>query len=133
MKPLTVIKKADLDFGNVVVAGAGTATVDPVTGAVTTTGLVSSAGALGRRALFTATGSRNSVVLIRLPKNPIALTRIGGTETLSVSSWTLDGTTNRRVPPSLAFDFGVGATVTVPAGQADGTYVGTFSVDVQYP
>jgi hypothetical protein len=45
----------------------------------------------------------------------------------------LDGAKNRKFPLGAAFDFGVGATVTVNAGQAEGTYVGTFEVTVQYP
>jgi Domain of unknown function (DUF4402) len=32
-----------------------------------------------------------------------------------------------------SFTFRVGATLNVAAGQAEGTYVGTFDVTVQYP
>jgi hypothetical protein len=94
---------------------------------------VAPVGSVATRALFTATGSRNSVVLIRVPNNPVTLTRVGGTETMIVSNWTLDGAKNRRMPLGSGFDFGVGATVTVNAGQAEGTYLGTFEVTVQYP
>jgi hypothetical protein len=107
--------------------------IDPVSGSLTTTGAVTPAGTGAHPASFTGTGSRNSVVLIRLPKNPITLTRVGGTETMTVSNWTLDGSTNRKIPPSDTFDFAVGATLNVAAGQMDGTYAGSFSVTVQYP
>lgn len=133
LKSLTVLKQADLDFGKLVAAGAGTVVINPVSGAVTTTGAVAPMGASAHRALFTATGSRNSVVLIKLPKNPVTLTRVGGTETMTVSNWTLDGAANRKFPLGSAFDFGIGGTLTVGAGQVDGTYAGTFTITVQYP
>lgn len=133
LKSLSVLKQADLDFGSLAAAGAGTAVIDPVSGALTTTGLVLPIGNAAHRATFTATGSRNSVVLIRLPKSAVTLTRVGGTETMTVSNWTLDGPTNRKFPTGSAFTFGVGGTLSVAAGQADGTYAGTFTVTVQYP
>ena len=133
LESLSLLRKSDLDFGILVPTTAGTAVVNPVSGAVTTTGGVTAVGSSGHRAVFTATGSRNSVVLIRIPQKPIMLTRVGGTETMTVSSWTLDGDKNRKIALGKAFDFGVGATVTVNAGQAEGTYIGTFDVTVQYP
>jgi hypothetical protein len=133
LKSLSVLKQADLDFGNLVVRGAGTAVIDPVSGAVSATGLVTPTGVGAHQATFVTTGSRNSVINIRIPQKPITLTRTGGTETVSVSSWTLDGSQNRKIPLSSTINFGVGATVTVAAGQAEGTYTGTFDVTVQYP
>lgn len=130
---LSVLRKGDLDFGQLIVAGAGTAVIDPVSGALTTTGPITAVGTAAHRAVFTATGSRNSVVLIRLPKSAVTLTRVGGTETMTVSNWTLDGVTNRRFPTGSSFDFGVGGTLSVAAGQVDGTYSGTFDVTIQYP
>jgi hypothetical protein len=133
LSPLSVIKNTDLDFGTLVVTGAGTAVIDPVSGSLSTTGGVTKAGTVAHPATFIATGSKNAVALVRLPKNPITLTRVGGTETMTVSNWTLDGNTNRRIPITDTFTFAVGATADVAAGQADGTYVGTFTVTVQYP
>jgi hypothetical protein len=52
---------------------------------------------------------------------------------MTVSNWTLDGNTNRKVSPSQTGDFAVGATLTVGANQTPGLYTGTFSVTVQYP
>jgi hypothetical protein len=133
LSSLSVLKTADLDFGTLVVTGAGTAAMDPVSGTLSTTGSVTKAGTAAHAATFTGTGSKNSVVHIRIPTTPITLTRVGGSETMSVSTWTLDGAANRKVPPTDVFTFAVGATATVAAGQAEGTYVGTFSVTVQYP
>jgi len=133
LSPLSVIKRADLDFGTLVVSGAGTAVIDPVSGSEAVTGPIVTAGTPGHPAKFTATGSKNAVALIRLPKNPINVTRVGGTETMTVTDWTVDGAINRRIPITDTFDFSVGATLNVAANQAEGTYTGTFTVTVQYP
>ena len=131
--PLTVLKRGDLDFGKLAVTTGGTAVIDPLSGARTATGGVIPAGTGFHPATFTGTGNRNSVVNIRLPSKATTVTRVGGTETMTVSNWTLDGKTNRKVPPSQTFDYAVGATLTVGANQAPGTYVGTFDVTIQYP
>ena len=133
LSPLSVIKRADLDFGTLVVTGAGTAVIDPVSGTESVTGPILPAGSSAHPAKFTATGSKNAVALIRLPKNPINVTRVGGTETMTVTNWTQDGATNRRIPITDTFDFSVGATLNVGASQAEGTYTGTFNITVQYP
>jgi hypothetical protein len=72
-------------------------------------------------------------VNIKLPASAITLNRVGGGGTMTVSNWTLDGKPNRKVPLNNAFNFSVGATLNVGAGQADGIYTGTFAVTVQYP
>lgn len=133
LSPLSVIKNSDMDFGTLVVTGAGTAVIDPVSGSLTTTGGVTKAGTAAHPATFISTGSKNAIVHIKLPTNPITLTRVGGTETMTVSTWTLDGAANRRIPGNSTFLFAVGATANVAAGQVDGTYAGTFSITVQYP
>jgi hypothetical protein len=133
LSSLSVIKNSDLNFGTLVVSGAGTAVVDPVSGSETTTGLVTKSGTAAHPALFTGTGSKNSVVHIRLPNAPITVTRVGGTETMTVSTWTTDAPNNLKVPPNSTFTFNVGATLNVAAGQVGGTYIGTFNVTVQYP
>ncbi|HEX5258035.1 MAG TPA: DUF4402 domain-containing protein [Sphingomicrobium sp.] len=133
LRPLTMLKQADLDFGELVVAGSGTAVVDPVSAGLTTTGGLATIGATAHPATFTTTGSKNSVVLIRIPTAAVTLTQVGGSATMTVSNWTLDGSTNRRIPQNSAFNFSVGGTLNVAAGQADGTYTGTFTITVQYP
>ena len=133
LKSLSILKKADLDFGQLIVTGAGTAVIDPTTGTLSRTGGVTPLGTGAHAATFTATGSKNSVVHIRLPTSSTTLTRVGGGATMTVSNWTLDGGTNRKVPLTSAFDFSVGGTLNVAANQADGLYTGTFTVTVQYP
>lgn len=133
LSPLSFIKRADLNFGTIVVTGVGTAVVDPLSGSETTTGAVTKSGTAAHPARFTSTGSKNAVVHIKLPQNPITVTRVGGTETMTVSNWTLDGPTNRKIPLNTTFDFAVGATLNVGANQAEGAYLGTFAITVQYP
>jgi len=133
LRSLSIVDKTSLDFGELVVGSAGTAVIDPVSGAVTTTGTITSVGTTAHPATFTATGSKNSVVNIKLPTASITLNRVGGGGTMTVSNWTLDGKTNRKFPLNSAFDFNVGATLNIGVNQPDGDYVGSFSVTVQYP
>jgi hypothetical protein len=133
LRPLTLVKDSDLDFGAVIATGAGTVVINPVSSATSVTGAVTPVGAAGHPAVFTTSGSKNSVVHINIPTNPVTLTRVGGTQTMTVSNWTLDGASNRKIPLTMAIDFAVGGTLTVAAGQAAGTYLGTFGVTVQYP
>lgn len=133
LSPLSVLKNADLDFGELVVTGAGTAVMDPVAGALSTTGGVTQAGTAAHPAQFTGTGSKNSIVHVRIPTTPITVTRVGGTETMTVSNWTLDQSANLKVPANDTFNFSVGGTLNVGTAQAVGTYTGTFQVTVQYP
>ena len=134
LKPLSLIKKKNMDFGTLITsAAAGTATIDPVSGAVTTAGGVTPVGNATSAAIFLGAGSRNAPYQIRLPNKPTTLTRVGGTETMTVTNWTLDGPTNRKIGANEAFQFGIGAQLSVAANQAAGTYVGTFDVTVHYP
>lgn len=134
LKPLTLLKVDDLDFGALFPAAtAGTATLDPNTGMVTTAGGVTLGPGPTHPALFTGAGTRNAPVIIRLPKDPITLTRVSGTETMTVDDWTTDGPTTRQIDAFEAFEFRVGGRLYVGANQADGTYVGSFDVTVVYP
>jgi len=130
--PAQIIKLYDLDFGFVTVTGAGTAIVNSSTGAVTTTGGVLFAGGLPHAALFEAVSPSKTVVHIRLPKKAVTLTRSGGTETMTVDGWTLNGVDTRNVVAHETFQFQIGGTLHVAAGQAEGTYNGTFDVTIDY-
>ena len=133
LSPLTIQKLQDLDFGTVAVTAAGTAVIDPVANSVSTTGGLVAAGGTPHAALFRGAASQNSVVNIKLPKQPITLTRVGGTETMTVSNFTLQGLSKRALAKATSFTFRVGGTLNVPTNPVVGTYVGTFTVTVQYP
>jgi len=130
--PATVTKLNDMDFGFVTVTTAGTAVVDSNSGAVTTTGGVLFAGGLPHAAQFEAVSPSKTVVHIRLPRQPVTLTRAGGTETMTIDTWTINGATTRNVVAHQIFQFAIGATLHVATSQAEGTYSGTFTVTIDY-
>lgn len=123
----------ELNFAALTVTSAGTAVVDPNTDALTTTGGVLRQGGSAYAAAFEGVSPVKGVVIIRIPKQPITVTRVGGTETMTVSNWTLSGNSSRTVVAQQPFNFKVGGTLFVNANQAEGAYIGTFTVDVQYP
>jgi hypothetical protein len=131
--PLTLTTSSNLDFGYVAATGAGTVVIDPNSGGITTTGLVLAMGGNPRPASFIGAARSASVVNIRVPRQPILIRRIGGTETMTVRDFTLQGQEKRSLARMEAFGFNVGATLIVPAGQAEGTYSGEFDVTVHYP
>ncbi|HKX88144.1 MAG TPA: DUF4402 domain-containing protein [Sphingopyxis sp.] len=133
--PLEIVKNRDLDFGNIATTGtAGTVVIDPETDSISATGgALLVGGGTPHAAQFTGAAKGNSVVLIRIPKQPVTLTRVGGTEAMIASNFTLQGLDKRAVAARVAFDFKVGATLNVNANQAEGAYVGTFDVSIQYP
>lgn len=134
LHPVSVIKRADLDFGYVGVgAAAGTVVVDPETDTISATGGAMLLGGNPHSAAFIGAAGSSSVVIIRIPKQPVTLTRSGGTETMTATKFTLQGLDKRTVAKAVAFEFRVGATLNVAANQVEGTYVGTFDVTVQYP
>src|ERR1044072_8727801 len=123
--PAQITKLYDMDFGFVTVTGAGTAIVDSNTGNVSTTGGVLFAGGLPHAALFEAVSPSKTVVHVRLPKKAATLTRVGGTETMTLDGWNLNGIDTRNVVAHETFDFSVGGTLHVTANQVAGTYTGT--------
>lgn len=133
LRALSLQKIEDLEFGGIVVAGAGTAVMDPMSNTMAITGALTPLSGTRHAALFRGAAFGGAVVIIRVPKQPVTLTRVGGTETLVLSDFTLDGPSKRTMAQSPTFEFRVGGTVTIPAAAADGDYVGTFEVTAQYP
>jgi hypothetical protein len=133
VKPLTLLSLADLDFATLGVTTGGTATIDPLTGNISLTGGLTHLAGTPSPARFAGAATKQSVVNIRVPKQPVLIRRVGGTETLSVSSFTLDGQDKRTLAQQESFAFAVGARITVPADAVEGVYVGDIDVTVQYP
>ena len=140
VRPNTLIKTNDLDFGTLISgATGGTATVDPVTGARTTSGGVTPVGAGEQRAIFQGTGGL--LLLFVSGSNSVTLTRAGGggsmTATLTRAVTTSGGGITLLGPSATLFPSGVqtyyvGGTLTVPANQPPGDYSGTFTLTVNY-
>jgi Domain of unknown function (DUF4402) len=129
---LTIRKLQDLNFATLAVYGAGTATIDPNTDVMTTTGGVTHVAQTPYSALFEAVAPTKSVVHIRAPKKAIVVTRVGGTETMDVDNFTISGSDTRNVVAKEPFVFSIGGRLTVNNNQAEGLYVGTFDIDLQY-
>ena len=117
----------------------GTATVDPVTGARTTSGGTVAVGGGAQRAVFQGTGG---LLLITVSgDNSVTLTRAGGggsmTATLTRAMTTSGGGitllgSSTTLLPSGVQTYYVGGTLTVPANQPAGDYSGTFTLTVNY-
>jgi Domain of unknown function (DUF4402) len=131
--PLSLVRLADMDFATLGVTTGGTATINPVSGTMTvSSGLLHLSGAPSP-ARYAGAALKQTVVNIRIPSQPLLIRRVGGTETLSVSNFTLDGQSKRALAQQTSFSFAVGAQISVPAGTVDGIYVGDLDVTVQYP
>jgi len=147
--PLALVANQALNFGRVAPGtAAGTVLLNPDTLACTTTGPIARTGVC-QPAEFTGMGTRRMTLRIQIPTT-VTLTRVGGTQTMTVTGLTLDttpdlqflggngnglGSGNRRyqiVPTNGIFDFRVGGTLNVGANQLGGIYNGTFVVTVQY-
>ncbi len=133
MRPLTLTKLADMDFGNLGVTTSGTAVIDPVSNTLAVTGGVIRLGGTPRAARFAGSTSSSAVVIIRIPNRTVLLTRVGGTHTIALDSFTLDGQSKRAMAQAGVFEFAVGATLRPTANQMEGVYTGTFDVTIQYP
>ena len=130
--PASFVKLMDMDFGLLTVTTAGTAILDSNSGNVTTTGGVVLVGGRPHAAGFDAVSPTRNVVKISLPKQPVTLKRVGGTETMTLDTWTINGAMTRNVVAHQEFQFQVGGTLHVNANQVEGAYVGTFDVTINY-
>ena len=133
LKPLTLIKIADMDFGNLGVTVAGTAVINPVTDTLSVTGGTVRLGGTPHAAIFRGRADGGAVVNIKVPNGGVNLTRVGGTQTILLNAFTLDGQSKRTLAQAGTFDFKVGATLRPAANQVEGVYTGTFDVTIQYP
>lgn len=133
VRPLSLVRIADMDFATLGVTTGGTATIDPVSGNMTVSGGLLHMSGLPSPARYAGAALKKSVVNIKIPNRPLLIRRVGGTETLSVSNFTLDAPDKRVMAQQALFTFAVGAQISVPAGAVDGIYVGDLDVTVQYP
>lgn len=140
LRPNTLVNVADLEFGQIISgATGGTVTISALTGAATSAGGVTAAGGPTGRAVFQGTGA--NFLMIVTGSNSATLARAGGgapAMTAVLTRARQNGASAVALPAS-AIIFGsgfqtfyVGGTLTVPAGQPDGDYSGTFTVTVNY-
>jgi Domain of unknown function (DUF4402) len=142
VRPLSFIFVENLDFGSMFAGPtAGTVTVSPFN-VRTKTGGLTLFGTTFQAAEFAGMGSTNQLVDISLGANTVTLTRVGGTQTMTVNTFIIGSTptaqlttTPQRFRITSAtgiFQFPLGATLNVGANQRAGVYSGTFSVTLNY-
>lgn len=139
-RPAGIRNLNELNFGDLTVTSAGTAVINPDTDAMTTTGGVMGAGGTPYAALFRVEPNRRGAIHIRIPAAPVTITRVGGTESMTVSNWTISSNVQpigngryRFISTLEPFEFKVGGRLNVNANQHEGTYVGNFDVTIDYP
>jgi Domain of unknown function (DUF4402) len=131
VSPLSLVNTEDLDFGTLISGPlAGTATINATTGARSVTGGVVAAGGTPKRAEFVGVGTIGLLSLVSMSAAPVLSNGSGGT---MATALVMEGGTGLRLFPGTGVQtFRVGGTLTVGAGQAVGTYAGTFTVTVTY-
>ncbi len=132
IRPLSVVKAADLEFGGMISSPVGgTVIIDPTSGNRTITGGVTAAGGGPRPAQFFGYGFAGQSVQVNRGPLPV-LTRVGGGASMNVTQLTLNGPTLRVLSSTGVLDLKVGGTLVVGANQAEGQYQGNFTIIVTY-
>ncbi|MGB3846572.1 DUF4402 domain-containing protein [Sphingopyxis sp. YF1] len=141
VRPNTLVKTDDLDFGTLISGtSGGTVTINAATGARTAAGGVTTVGGGEQRAIFQGTGG---IILITVTgSNSVSLMRAGGgaaplTASLTRAATTSGGGiallgTSATLLPSGVQTYYIGGTLTVPANQPEGDYSGSFTLTVNY-
>lgn len=128
VKPLTLTKVSDMDFGSIVVQDNGTASLSN-SGTLTCPATLTCAGT-GTPAEYKVTGTNNQVVYITAPNVTLTNTGNPGTPLTLV----LTGPSQITLPNSGAtgIDFKLGGDLAIAASTKDGVYQGDLAVTVNY-
>ena len=140
---LSFFKVDDLVFGRIIPGTtAGTVIVAPTGARSATGGARLASGIAPQAASFAGKGRFNQAVTIALGSATSSLNRVGGGGSMTLDTFVIGSTPTAllttaplafRIGTSTGiFQFPVGATLRVKARQAPGTYVGNFSITLQY-
>lgn len=140
---LSFFKVNDLVFGRIIPGAAAGSVVVAPTGVRTKTGGVNLAsGPTPQPASFAGRGVFNQMVTISVGSNSVPLNRIGGGDSMTMDTFVIGSTptVNLSTTPlgfrignsTGTFLFPVGATLRVKARQTPGSYVGSFTVTLDY-
>ena len=128
LKPLTLTKVSNMDFGSIVVSANGTATMDTAGNLTCTASLTCTAA--GTPAGYNVTGSNNQVVNITKPDVTLTNGANPGTPlTLVLSGPTQVTLTSSGAPGN---NFNLGGSIAIAATTNDGVYTGQLAVTVDY-
>jgi Domain of unknown function (DUF4402) len=129
VKPLTLTKVSNLDFGSIVVQDNGTASLSN-TGTLTCPATLTCAGT-GTPAEYTVAGTNNQVVFITKPN--VTLTNQTDA-TAAPLTLVLTGPTQVTLPNSGAsgINFKLGGDLAILATTKEGVYQGDLAVTVNY-
>jgi len=133
VRPLSIVKTADLRFGSIIPgAAAGTVNINPGSGLRTSSGPLTLVGTDYGSAHFVGYADRFRIVLVTRGPLPV-LTRTGGGPTMTMNVTGLSSTGTLFFVPAASFiDIDVGGTLAVGANQAPGFYTGTFNITMTY-
>lgn len=135
LRPITITKTADLEFGRVVKPSSGTGTVSMTNASDATTagsGAVAISGITTSRAKFTIDGEGGQGVSVTVPATfPIT----NGTDSITVTTTQNLGTSttlSNALGAAGSASLNVGGSFSVPSANTTGLYTGTLNVSVAY-
>lgn len=142
VRRLSFIQVDDLMFGNMLPGTtAGTVVVAP-TGVRTKTGGPILMGGTVQASSWAGWGTVNQNVQITMSANSYTLTRVGGTQTMTIDTFIIGSTPTAQLTTTPRvfrigaangiFQFPVGATLRVGANQMPGNYRGTMAITLNY-
>jgi hypothetical protein len=139
MAALTILVSVsvELNFGTLTDGGAGGTAVVDTAGARTTTGSATAITGAGieSQGIFNVSGSTGLAMDVSLTSPTITVTN-GGGGSMAVNAFNLvtnaAGSNNTITLVAGSNTFPLGATLAVGAGQAAGTYIGNYTLNVNY-
>jgi hypothetical protein len=137
IKPLTLSRLTDLNFGTIVM---GTITGDQ-TVSISRAGVLSCPSGVGltctntsqataAAASYRITGTQGQVVVVS--SKPSTLSVVGGTGSLTFTPIIPESPITLQSSGSAGNDFGVGGSITINSSTVDGVYSGDIDVQVAY-
>lgn len=124
---LQIVPNSTLDFGQIAVNGAGTATLNPSTDVVSCTANLVCVGTPAA-VDFTVDGTAGATVGVTLPTGTVTLTN--GTNNITLQNFTTTASTVTLTGGTGSFS--VGGQLAIAAGISSGVYTNSFPVSVEY-
>ncbi len=142
LRPLSLIKDADLDFGLIVPGTSQGFVILAPEGGITSSGGVLALAGDSQPATFYGFGTFRQFLRLRVSANTYQLRRQNGTETMRLDRLTISSnpptqlSTNPRLffigAPDGFFSFALGGRLRVGANQRVGVYTGNVIVTIEY-